>query len=121
MIVFYWYPKCSTCRNAKKWLVDHEVPHQAIDIVEEHPSKETLAEIHQASGLPIQKFFNTSGMKYRELGLKDVVKNASLDALLTILASDGMLIKRPLVRDGQQVLLGFKPEQYEKTWGNEEG
>ncbi len=94
------------------------MPFQEIHIVEAHPSKETLAVIHQTSELPIQKFFNTSGMKYRELGLKEIVKTASLDELLTLLASDGMLVKRPLITDGQQVTLGFKPDQYEKTWGN---
>ncbi|MFW0781522.1 arsenate reductase family protein [Rossellomorea marisflavi] len=115
-ITFYSYPKCGTCRKAKKWLEQEEVDFNEIHIVEEPPSKETLKDLYEKSGLPLKKFFNTSGMKYRELGLKDKVNTASEDELLELLASDGMLIKRPLTTDGQKVTLGFKEETFEETW-----
>ncbi|KQU57897.1 arsenate reductase family protein [Rossellomorea sp. RS05] len=115
-ITFYSYPKCGTCRKAKKWLEQEEVDFNEIHIVEEPPSKETLKDLYEKSGLPLKKFFNTSGMKYRELGLKDKVNTASEDELLELLASDGMLIKRPLTTDGQKVTLGFKEETFEDTW-----
>ncbi|USK91311.1 arsenate reductase family protein [Rossellomorea marisflavi] len=115
-ITFYSYPKCGTCRKAKKWLEQEEVDFNEIHIVEEPPSKETLKELYEKSGLPLKKFFNTSGMKYRELGLKDKVNTASDDELLELLASDGMLIKRPLTTDGQKVTLGFKEETFEDAW-----
>lgn len=115
-ITFYSYPKCGTCRKAKKWLEQEEVDFNEIHIVEEPPSKETLKDLYEKSGLPLKKFFNTSGMKYRELGLKDKVNTASEDELLELLVSDGMLIKRPLTTDGQKVTLGFKEETFEDTW-----
>ncbi|KON83893.1 arsenate reductase family protein [Rossellomorea marisflavi] len=115
-ITFYSYPKCGTCRKAKKWLEQEEVDFNEIHIVEEPPSKETLKELYEKSGLPLKKFFNTSGMKYRELGLKDKVNTASDDELLELLASDGMLIKRPLTTNGQKVTLGFKEETFEDAW-----
>lgn len=113
-LTFYWYPKCGTCRNAKKWLDAHNVSYQDVHIVENTPSREELEKLYKKSGLDLKKFFNTSGMKYRELGLKDKVKTASDEELLDILASDGMLIKRPLLTDGEKVTLGFKEEEYEK-------
>ncbi|KML35020.1 arsenate reductase family protein [Rossellomorea sp. FS2] len=115
-ITFYSYPKCGTCRKAKKWLEQEDVDFNEIHIVEEPPSKETLKELYEKSGLPLKKFFNTSGMKYRELGLKDKVNTASDDELLELLASDGMLIKRPLTTNGQKVTLGFKEETFEDAW-----
>ncbi|MBM7648583.1 arsenate reductase [Bacillus ectoiniformans] len=115
-LTFYWYPKCGTCRKAKKWLEEHQVEFKDVHIVEEPPSKDELQSMVEKSGLELKKFFNTSGQKYRELGLKDKVKTASEDELLTILASDGMLIKRPLVTDGEKVTVGFKEDQYEKEW-----
>ncbi|MEH7440808.1 arsenate reductase family protein [Bacillus sp. JJ1122] len=113
---FYWYPKCGTCKNAKKWLDQHEVAYNEVHIVENPPSRSELEEMLNKSGLDIKKFFNTSGQKYRELGLKDKVKTASRDELLELLASDGMLIKRPLMTDGERVTVGFKEEDYEKAW-----
>ncbi len=113
-LTFYWYPKCGTCRNAKKWLDAHNVSYQDVHIVENTPSREELEKLYKKSGLDLKKFFNTSGMKYRELGLKDKVKTASDEELLDILASDGMLIKRPLLTNGEKVTLGFKEEEYEK-------
>lgn len=113
---FYWYPKCGTCRNAKKWLDEHQISYEAIHIAYNPPSRDELAELYKKSGLELKKFFNTSGMKYRELGLKDKVKTASEDELLDILASDGMLIKRPILTDGSKVTVGFKEDEYAKTW-----
>ncbi|OLN22586.1 hypothetical protein BTO30_08855 [Domibacillus antri] len=113
---FYWYPKCGTCRNAKKWLDEHNVSYEAVHIVETPPSKAELKKAYEKSGLPLKKFFNTSGQKYRELGLKDKVASASDDELLDILASDGMLIKRPLAISNEIVTVGFKEEEYAQKW-----
>jgi arsenate reductase len=113
-LTFYWYPKCGTCRKAKKWLDEHRMDVQAVHIVENPPTKAELTEFYRKSGLPLKKFFNTSGMKYRQLGLKEKVNTASEEELLEILASDGMLIKRPILTDGTRVLVGFQEEQYEK-------
>lgn len=112
-VTFYWYPKCGTCRKAKKWLEDHQVDVEAIHIVEQPPTKEQLKEYYQKSGLEIKKLFNTSGQKYRALGLKDKIQDASEEELLELLSSDGMLIKRPILISDQTVLFGFKEEQYE--------
>ncbi|COQ95380.1 Spx/MgsR family transcriptional regulator [Streptococcus pneumoniae] len=87
-----------------------------IHIVENPPSKEDLRNLHEKSELPLKKFFNTSGMRYRELGLKDKLKDASEDEMYELLASDGMLIKRPIVTDGTNVTLGFNEEQFESVW-----
>lgn len=115
-LTFYWYPKCGTCRKAKKWLDDHHLSYKEIHIVENPPSREELIDFHKKSGLELKKFFNTSGLKYRELGLKEKVKTASEEELFDLLASDGMLLKRPLVTDGEKVTVGFNEEQFEKTW-----
>jgi arsenate reductase len=112
----YEYPKCSTCQKAKKWLKENDVNFEPVHIVENPPSKEELKTLIANSGLEIKKFFNTSGLKYRELGIKDKMKTASEDELLEILASDGMLIKRPIATDGKKVTVGFKEEQYEDEW-----
>ncbi|MCM3787125.1 arsenate reductase family protein [Domibacillus indicus] len=113
---FYWYPKCGTCRNAKKWLDAHNISYEAIHIVESPPSKAELKDAYEKSGLPLKKFFNTSGQKYRELGLKEIVATADDDELLDLLASDGMLIKRPLAIDNDKVTVGFKEEDYAQKW-----
>ncbi|BCB05508.1 arsenate reductase family protein [Bacillus sp. KH172YL63] len=115
-LTFYSYPKCGTCRKAKKWLEDHNVEMNEIHIVENPPSKDELKSLYEKSGLPLKKFFNTSGKKYRELGLKDKVNSASDDELLDILSSDGMLIKRPLTTDGNKVSVGFKEETFAEMW-----
>ncbi|WP_226535669.1 arsenate reductase family protein [Fictibacillus halophilus] len=116
LLTVYEYPKCSTCQKAKKWLKENEVAFQPVHIVDNPPSKEELKDLVQKSGLEIKKFFNTSGMKYRELGMKEKMKTASEDELFDLLASDGMLIKRPIATDGKNVTVGFKEEQYENTW-----
>ncbi|MDQ0219684.1 arsenate reductase family protein [Peribacillus cavernae] len=115
-LTFYWYPKCGTCRKAKKWLDSHDIEYDEVHIAEKPPSRDEMEELYQKSGLELKKFFNTSGQKYRELGLKDKLKNATEDEMLDILSSDGMLIKRPIASDGNKVTIGFKEEEYEQTW-----
>ncbi|TCN26890.1 arsenate reductase family protein [Mesobacillus foraminis] len=115
-LTFYWYPKCGTCRNAKKWLDANGLEYKEIHIVENPPSKEELESLYKKSRLELKKFFNTSGQKYRELGLKDKIKTAGEDELLELLASDGMLIKRPLLTDGDKVTVGFKEDEYKNMW-----
>src|SRR5690625_2329497 len=112
----YWYPNCSSCKKAKKWLEDRDAKIDLIHIVESPPSKSELADYIEKSELPINKFFNTSGKKYRELNLKDKVKVATEDEKISILASDGMLMKRPIVTDGKSVTVGFKEDIFEQTW-----
>jgi len=111
---FLWYPKCSTCQKAKKWLDEHHKKYTARHIVEENPTFEELKEWHEKSGLPLKRFFNTSGMIYREMGLKDKLGNMSEDEQLKLLASDGMLVKRPIVLAGNTVLTGFKEAEWEE-------
>ncbi|MFC7687910.1 arsenate reductase family protein [Ureibacillus sp. GCM10028918] len=110
------YPRCTTCKKAEKWLKDNEIEYEAIHIVEQTPSKEELKEIWEKSELPLKKFFNTSGMKYKELGLKDKLSSMSEEEQLELLASDGMLIKRPIVTDGEKVTLGFKETDFTESW-----
>ncbi|WP_018921878.1 arsenate reductase family protein [Salsuginibacillus kocurii] len=115
-LTVYAYPQCGTCKKAKRWLDDHNISYNEKHIVEEPPSKAELEKLHKNSGLELRKFFNTSGKKYRELGLKDQVKDASEEELLDWLASDGMLIKRPIVTDGTNVTIGFKEQEFEERW-----
>lgn len=115
-LTFYWYPKCGTCRKAKKWLEEHGKEINEIHIAEQPPSKEELKALYEKSGLDLKKFFNTSGMKYRELNLKGKLYHMSEDEQLELLASDGMLIKRPLTTDGEKVTVGFKEDQFEENW-----
>ncbi|CEG23396.1 Regulatory protein MgsR [Planococcus massiliensis] len=116
MITYYAYPKCTTCRKAKKWLEQNGVEFNEIHIAENPPSKEELRKIYESSGMELKKFFNTSGMIYRSLGLKEKLFNMSEDEQLELLASDGMLIKRPLAFDGQKTTLGFKEADYQNAW-----
>lgn len=116
LLTFYWYPKCGTCRKAKKWLEEHGKEINEIHIAEQPPSKEELKALYEKSGLDLKKFFNTSGMKYRELNLKEKLYHMSEDEQLELLASDGMLIKRPLTTDGEKVTVGFKEDQFEENW-----
>ncbi|MFS0787689.1 arsenate reductase family protein [Shouchella sp. 1P09AA] len=115
-VTIYEYPKCGTCRNAKRWLDEQNVNYEAIHIVEEPPHAETLKELHQKSGLELKAFFNTSGKKYRELDLKNKREAMSEQEQYELLASDGMLIKRPIVTDGKTVTLGFKENQFQENW-----
>ena len=111
-MLFIEYPKCSTCKKAKKYLEEHGIEFEDRHIVEENPTKEDLAEWIRISGKPVKKFFNTSGMKYRELGLKDKLPQMSEEKQIELLASDGMLVKRPLLIDGEMVLTGFKEAEW---------
>ena len=115
-LTLYWYPKCGTCRKAKKWLDEHELSYETVHIVENQPTRSEIEQLYKNSDLELKKFFNTSGQKYRELGLKDKLKDASEAEMLDILSTDGMLLKRPIVTDGNKVTLGFKEEQFEQTW-----
>ena len=113
MMLFLWYPKCSTCQRAKKFLDSRGVSCQVRHIKEENPSANELRSWWKASGLPLKKFFNTSGMLYRELGLKDKLAAMSEEEQLELLASDGMLVKRPLLVGEDFVLAGFRQVEWE--------
>jgi arsenate reductase len=106
------YPKCSTCRNALKWLSAHRVAFESIDLVATPPSAAKLRELWQRSGLPLAKFFNTSGESYRAGGFKEKLKTMSDAQALAALAADGKLIKRPLLDVGKRVLVGFNEDDY---------
>ncbi len=116
---FICYPKCTTCQKARKWLEEHGVEFEIRHIVESNPTAEELAAWISASGLPVKKFFNTSGLKYKELQLKDRLPAMSDEEKIALLATDGMLVKRPLLiddrgEDGQvRVLVGFKEAEWE--------
>ena len=112
MILFVEYPKCSTCQKAKKWLLENQVEFEDRHIIEDNPSKEELKAWYEKSGLPLKRFFNTSGMKYKELKLKDKLPDMTEEEQLELLASDGMLVKRPVLVGDNFVLTGFK----EKEW-----
>lgn len=115
-IQFIQYPKCTTCKKAQKWLDEQGNTYENIHIVEQTPTKEQLKAFYELSGLPLKKFFNTSGNKYKELGLKDKLASMTEDEQLSLLASDGMLIKRPIVTDGIKLTLGFKEADFIETW-----
>jgi len=114
--LFVYYPKCGTCRKASKWLEENGIEVEKRHIIENPPTREELEKWFAASQLPIRKLFNTSGKKYRELGLKDKVKTAPEPELLDILATDGMLVKRPvLVTEKGRVLFGFNETKWRET------
>ncbi|MGE6488883.1 arsenate reductase family protein [Paenisporosarcina sp. NPDC076898] len=115
-ITYYGYPNCGTCKKAKAWLDAEDVSYHDVHIVETPPSKEELKKIVETSGMPLKKFYNTSGMKYRELGLKDKIPSMTEDEQFELLASDGMLIKRPLVTDGVKATVGFKELDFTENW-----
>ena len=106
------YRKCSTCQKALKWLEAHEIAFEERAIVEENPTYEELKEWHAMSGFPLKKFFNTSGLLYKSMQLKDKLPEMSEEEQLKLLATDGMLVKRPLVVDGDNVLTGFKEAEW---------
>ncbi len=111
-MLFLQYPKCSTCKKAKNWLDEHKIKYTERHIVEEKPSYDELKKWLKQSGLPLKKFFNTSGLLYKEMQLKDKLPTMSEEEQLHLLASNGMLVKRPLVIDGKKVLVGFKEEEW---------
>ena len=114
MILVLEYPKCSTCKKALKWLEETEVPFTKRHIVEENPSEQELTEWYHKSGLPLKKFFNTSGNLYKEMHLKDKLPQMSEEEQLSLLATNGMLVKRPLVVGEDFVLTGFKEAEWEQ-------
>ncbi|WP_128894870.1 arsenate reductase family protein [Longirhabdus pacifica] len=116
MLKVYHYPKCSTCRKAIKWLNERGHELQLVDIVEQPPSEKELEEIIETSELDIQKFFNTSGQVYRQMSLKDKLPSMTKEEKITLLASDGKLIKRPIVVGDKQVTVGFKEITFEQVW-----
>lgn len=113
-MLFLEYPKCMTCQKARKWLDAHGVSYEERNITEQNPTKEELAEWYRRSGLPLKRFFNTSGLKYKALELKDKLPQMTEEEQLALLATDGMLVKRPLIVGKDFVLTGFK----EKEWEN---
>lgn len=113
-MLFICYPKCSTCQKAKKWLDEQNINYTERHIVEDNPTYEELKEWYVRSGLPMKKFFNTSGLVYREMQLKDKLPAMSEEEQLQLLATNGMLVKRPLVIDGDTVLVGFKEAEWKE-------
>jgi len=113
-MLFICYPKCSTCRKAKKWLDEYNVEYTERHIVDNNPTYEELKEWYKMSGLPLKKFFNTSGLIYKELQLKEKLPTMSEDEQIQLLATNGMLVKRPLVVGEDFVLTGFKEKEWEE-------
>lgn len=111
---FICYPKCTTCQKAKKWLNDNGILYEERHIKEQNPSAPELTEWQKKSGLPMQKFFNTSGLLYKSLRLKDKLPGMSEAAMADLLATDGMLVKRPILLAGDRVLIGFKEAVWEQ-------
>ena len=114
-MLFVYYPKCSTCRKAKIWLEENNIEFEERHIIEDNPTYEELKEWHEKSGLSLNRFFNTSGMKYRELKLKDERPEMSEDEQLKLLATDGMLVKRPVIVKDDVILTGFKVKEWEEN------
>lgn len=113
-MLFLCYPKCTTCRKAKAWLEKHGVSFTLRDIKEENPTEEELQSWWQRSGLPLRKFFNTSGLQYKALGLKDKLPTMTEAEQIDLLSTDGMLVKRPLLVGEDFVLVGFRPAEWEE-------
>lgn len=115
--LFLCYSKCTTCKKAEKWLADKKVGFKKRDIKEEKPDLEELKDWHKRSKLPLKKFFNTSGQIYKAMGLKDKLANMTEEEMYSLLASDGMLVKRPIFISGGKVLVGFKEITWEESLG----
>ena len=113
-VLFIEYPKCSTCQKAKKWLEENNIKYEDRHIIENNPTKEELKKWIKQSGYDIRKFFNTSGMKYKELNLKEKLLDMTDDEKLNVLSTDGMLVKRPLIITENLILVGFKKEEWEQ-------
>lgn len=111
-MIFVCYPKCSTCRKAKKWLDEHNVEYTERHIAEDNPTYDELKEWHEKSGQPLRKFFNTSGKLYKEMQLKDKLPSMSEEEQLILLAANGMLVKRPVAVCGDKVIIGFKEAEW---------
>lgn len=116
-MLFLCYPKCSTCQKARKWLEEQGISFDERDIKQNNPTEEELRTWYARSGLPLKRFFNTSGLQYKALGLKDKLPGMSEEEMLQLLATDGMLVKRPLLVGGDFVLVGFKEAQWAERLG----
>ncbi len=116
-MLMLWYPKCSTCKKAKAWLDEKGLACEVRDIKLENPTAEELRQWHQSSGLPLKRFFNTSGLQYKALGLKDKLPEMDEEAQLELLATDGMLVKRPILVGDGFVLTGFRAKEWEERLG----
>lgn len=116
-MLLYQYPKCTTCKKTVKWLEENNISYTSRNIKEENPSYDELLEIYEKSGLPLKKFFNTSGLLYRSMGLKDKLNTMSDEEMLKLLATDGMLVKRPILITESAVLVGFKESVWAETLG----
>ena len=114
MLKVYCYSKCSTCKKALKWLDEKKIEHEVIDIKADHPDEDALRKYYAISGLPLKRFFNTSGMQYRELELSKKLPDMGEEEQFRLLASDGMLVKRPLLVGDDFVLTGFKQSEWEE-------
>ena len=119
-MLFVCYPKCTTCQKAQKWLDSHGVAYEFRNIKEANPTEAQLRDWYARSGLPLKRFFNTSGLQYKALNLKDRLPEMSEDAQFALLASDGMLVKRPILVSDKFVLVGFKEEEYKECFGIKE-
>lgn len=115
-MLFIEYPKCSTCQKAKRWLDENNIPYEDRHIQQQNPTYEELKSWYGRSGLPLRRFFNTSGLVYKSLGLKDKLPAMTEDEQLHLLASDGMLVKRPLLVGDDFILLGFKPAEWSSAF-----
>ena len=111
-MLFLCYPKCSTCQKAQRWLDERGLAYDVRDIKTDNPTADELRDWHQKSGLPLKRFFNTSGLQYKALGLKDRLPGMTEEEQYALLATDGMLVKRPLLLDGETVLVGFREAQW---------
>lgn len=116
-MLMVWYPKCSTCQKAMAWLRDRGIEPETRDIKNERPTREELARWHRISGLPLKRFFNTSGLQYKALGLKEKLPAMSEDEQLDLLAADGMLVKRPVLVGENFVLTGFRESEWAEVLG----
>ena len=114
-MLFIEYPKCTTCQKAKKWLDDNAIKHEDRHIKENNPTYEELKEWIRVSGLPVKKFFNTSGLLYKSMGLKERLEAMSEDEQIRLLSTDGMLVKRPLIINSSTILVGFKVKEWEDS------
>lgn len=112
-MLFLCYPKCSTCQKAKRWMEEQQIPFTERHIVEENPTYEELKEWHRISNLPLKRFFNTSGLLYKDMQLKDKLTTMSEDEQLQLLATNGMLVKRPMLIADEKVLVGFKEAEWD--------
>ena len=111
-MLFICYPKCTTCQKAKRFLDDHDIEYDLRDIKEQKPTADELREWHRLSGLPLKKFFNTSGMLYKQMDLKNKIPGMTDDEIYELLSTDGMLVKRPISINGDKVFVGFRASEY---------